>query len=46
MCHGNYEKQKKTVKERIDLSNEEKIRSLARKETYKYFEMLEADIIK
>ncbi len=43
MCHANNEKQKMT--ERIELPNQEKIRTLGEKETYKYLGILEADTI-
>ena len=37
---------KRHMMERIELSNQEKIRMLVEKETYKYLKILEADAIK
>ena len=37
---------KRHIKEGIELSNQEKIKILGRKETYKYLGILEADTIK
>ena len=37
---------KQQMKERIEITNQEKIRTLGEKETYKHLEILEADTIK
>ena len=37
---------KRQVTERIELPNQERIRMLGERETYKYLEILEANIIK
>ena len=42
MCHDKWEK----ITEGIELSNQERIRTLGEKETYKYLGILEADTIK
>ena len=46
MCHANNEKRKRDMTDKIDLSNQEKIRTLGKKETYKYLGILEADTLK
>ena len=47
ICHAHNEKQKKRqITEGSELSNQEKIRTLGKKENYLYLEILEADTIK
>ena len=46
MCHANNEKGKQHMMEGIELPNQDKIRTLEEKETYKYGGILEADSIK
>ena len=45
MCHANNEKRKRHLTDGIELPNQDKIRTLAENETYKYFGILEADTI-
>ena len=46
MCHANNAKRKTQITEGIELPNEDKIRTLGEKETYKNLGILEADTIK
>ena len=47
MCHANNEKQEtQHLMDIMELLNQEKIRTLGEKESYKYLEILEADTIK
>ena len=46
MWHANNEKGKRRMTKGIEQTNQEKIRTLGEKETYKYLGILEADIIK
>ena len=46
MCHANNEKPKTKNDGRKKSKNQEKIRNLGEKETYKYLEMLKVDTIK
>ena len=46
MRHANNEKQQTTPDGRIEQPNQDKIRTLREKETYKYLGILEADTIK
>ena len=46
MCRANKEKREKPIDRRIEQPNQEEIRTLGEKETYKYLGILEADTIK
>ena len=46
MCYANNEKPKRQIMEGIKLPDQEKIRTLGEKETYKYLGILEVDTIK
>ena len=46
MCHVSNEKRETIHAERIEQPNQEKIRTLGEKETYKHLGILEADTIK
>ena len=46
MCHSVTKSGNQLMTERIKLANQEKIRTLGEKETYKYLGILEADTTK
>ena len=46
MCHADNEKKNRGITDRIELSDQESMRTLGENENYKYLKKLEVDFIK